>query len=132
MRFKEFQQVALAKDIPESNLRRRDLATIVDMHPANGGEVGYSIEVFNARLNMKSVEGQFPKPSLARKSESFGMSRGRNGTGWFFNRDKASFDIFCPRDESLEASDNFGLVTRARRQRRRLLTGGSRIECIGR
>ncbi len=48
MRFKEFQQVALAKDIPESNLRRGDLATIVDMHPANGGEVGYSIEVFNA------------------------------------------------------------------------------------
>jgi hypothetical protein len=48
MRFKEFQQVALAKDIPESNLRRGDLATIVDIHPANGGEVGYSIEVFNA------------------------------------------------------------------------------------
>jgi hypothetical protein len=48
MRFKEFQQVALAKDIPESNLRRGDLATIVDVHPANGGEVGYSIEVFNA------------------------------------------------------------------------------------
>ena len=48
MRFKEFQQVALAEDIPESNLRRGDLATIVDVHPANGGEVGYSIEVFNA------------------------------------------------------------------------------------
>jgi hypothetical protein len=48
MRFKEFQQVALAKDIPENNLRRGDLATIVDIHPANGGEVGYSIEVFNA------------------------------------------------------------------------------------
>jgi hypothetical protein len=48
MRFKEFQQVALAKDIPESNLRRGDLATIVEIHPANGGEVGYSIEIFNA------------------------------------------------------------------------------------
>jgi hypothetical protein len=48
MRFKEFQQVALAKDIPENNLRRGDLATIVNIHPANGGEVGYSIEVFNA------------------------------------------------------------------------------------
>ncbi len=48
MRFKEFQQVALAKDIPENKLRRGDLATIVDIHPANGGEVGYSIEVFNA------------------------------------------------------------------------------------
>jgi len=48
MKFKEFQQVALAKDIPENNLLRGDLATIVDIHPANGGEVGYSIEVFNA------------------------------------------------------------------------------------
>jgi hypothetical protein len=48
MKFKEFQQVALARDIPESNLHRGDLATIVDIHPANGGEVGCSIEVFNA------------------------------------------------------------------------------------
>ena len=48
MRFKEFQQVALAKAIPENKLRRGDLATIVDIHPANGGEAGYSIEVFNA------------------------------------------------------------------------------------
>jgi Domain of unknown function (DUF4926) len=48
MKFKEFQQVALAKDIPEEKLCRGDLVTIVDIHPANGGEVGYSIEVFNA------------------------------------------------------------------------------------
>ena len=48
MIFKEFQQVALAKDIPENNLRRGDLATIVEIHPANSGEVGYSIEIFNA------------------------------------------------------------------------------------
>jgi len=48
MIFKEFQQVALAKDIPENNLRRGDLATIVVKHPANGGEVAYSIEIFNA------------------------------------------------------------------------------------
>jgi hypothetical protein len=48
MKFKEFQRVALAKDIPEQKLRRGDLATVVDIHPANGGEVGYSIEVFNA------------------------------------------------------------------------------------
>ncbi len=48
MKFKLFQQVALASDIPEKNLRRGDVATIVDSHPANGGEVGYSIEIFNA------------------------------------------------------------------------------------
>ena len=48
MRFKQFEQVALAKDIPEKNLQHGDVATIVDSHPANGGEVGYSIETFNA------------------------------------------------------------------------------------
>ncbi len=48
MKFKPFQQVALARDIPEKNLRSGDVATIVDSHPANGGEAGYSIEIFNA------------------------------------------------------------------------------------
>ena len=48
MRFKPFEQVALARDIPDKNLRRGDIATIVDVHPKNGGEVGYSIEIFNA------------------------------------------------------------------------------------
>jgi len=48
MTFKHFQQVALAKDIPEKKLRRGDLATVVDHHPARDGEPGYSIEVFNA------------------------------------------------------------------------------------
>ena len=38
----------MAKDIPEERLRRGDLVTIVDIHPRNGGEIGYSIEVFNA------------------------------------------------------------------------------------
>jgi hypothetical protein len=50
MRFKPFEQVALGQDIPDNykKLRRGDLATIVDVHPKNGGEVGYSIEIFNA------------------------------------------------------------------------------------
>ncbi len=48
MKFKLFQQVALSKDIPEKRLRRGDLATVVDYHPARDGEAGYSIEVFNA------------------------------------------------------------------------------------
>lgn len=43
-----FEQVALAQDIPDKKLRRGDLATIVEVHPKNGGEVGYSIEIFNA------------------------------------------------------------------------------------
>jgi hypothetical protein len=48
MRYKLFQQVALAKDIPEKKLRRGDLATVIDHHPARDREPGYSIEVFNA------------------------------------------------------------------------------------
>jgi len=48
MKFKQFQQIALARDIPEKKLRRGDLATIVDTHPAEEGQVGYSIEIFNA------------------------------------------------------------------------------------
>ena len=48
MRFKPFQQVALAKDIPDKKLRQGDLATVVECHPSSKEEPGYSIEVFNA------------------------------------------------------------------------------------
>ena len=48
MKHKLFQQVALTTDILEKKLRRGDLATVVDHHPAGRGEPGYSIEVFNA------------------------------------------------------------------------------------
>lgn len=48
MKYRLFQQVALAKDIPEKKLRRGDVATVVDYHSTSGGEAGYSIEVFNA------------------------------------------------------------------------------------
>lgn len=48
MRYRLFQQVALAKDIPDKKLRRGDVATVVDQHAAGKGEPGYSIEVFNA------------------------------------------------------------------------------------
>ena len=48
MKYQLLQQVALARDLPEKQLQRGDVATIVDRHPANGGEPGYSIEIFNA------------------------------------------------------------------------------------
>jgi type I restriction enzyme M protein len=35
-----------------------------------------------------------------------GLTGKEIGTGWFYNRDKASLDIFWLRDESLEESDN--------------------------
>jgi hypothetical protein len=48
MKYELFQRVALAKSLPQQQLQRGDVVTIVDRHPPNGGEPGYSIEVFNA------------------------------------------------------------------------------------
>jgi hypothetical protein len=48
MKYELFQRVALARDLPIKDLRAGDVVTIVDRHPPNGGEPGYSIEVFNA------------------------------------------------------------------------------------
>ena len=48
MKYELFQRVALARDLPEKQLQHGDVATIIDCHPSNGGEAGYSIEVFNA------------------------------------------------------------------------------------
>jgi hypothetical protein len=44
-----YQQVALCRDLPEHQLRKGDLVTLIDRvpHPA-GGENGYILEVFNA------------------------------------------------------------------------------------
>jgi hypothetical protein len=48
MKYELFQRIALARELPEKRLQRGDVVTIVDRHPPNGGEPGYSIEVFNA------------------------------------------------------------------------------------
>jgi hypothetical protein len=43
-----FTQVALAQDIPEHNLKRGSVATIVERYPmTNGEEDGYSLEGFD-------------------------------------------------------------------------------------
>jgi len=47
MTYKLFQQVALARNLPEKKLRKGDVATIVEHHPVSNGEDGYSLEVFN-------------------------------------------------------------------------------------
>jgi len=48
-KYELFQRVALTRDLPAKRLRRGDVATIVDCHPApDDGEAGYSLEVFNA------------------------------------------------------------------------------------
>ncbi len=47
MAFELFKQVALREDLPQYNLRRGDVAKVVEHHPAPD-EDGYSLEVFNA------------------------------------------------------------------------------------
>jgi hypothetical protein len=47
MTFELFTRVALRDDFPKYNLRRGDVATIVEHHPATN-EDGYTLEVFNA------------------------------------------------------------------------------------
>ncbi len=48
MKFELFQQIALTQDMPDKHLRRGDVATVVEYHPVQQGEDGYSLEVFNA------------------------------------------------------------------------------------
>lgn len=48
MKYKLFEEIVLNKDIPGKNLKKGDIATIVEYHPVTGGEDGYSLEVFNA------------------------------------------------------------------------------------
>lgn len=44
-----FTRVALAEDLPRENLRRGDVATIVESYEGRPGqEPGYELEVFNA------------------------------------------------------------------------------------
>ncbi len=47
----EIQAISTSRDRERPSgkeFRRGDVATIVYSHPANGGEVGHSIEIFNA------------------------------------------------------------------------------------
>lgn len=48
MKFELYQEVVLLSDIPEKNLKKGDIATVIDFHPSNHTEDGYSLEVFNA------------------------------------------------------------------------------------
>lgn len=55
-KYELFKPIALARDFPEKDLHRGDLATIVDCHPApDDGEVGYSLEVFSASNKTRHV-----------------------------------------------------------------------------
>ncbi len=49
MRLELYKEVALTRNVPEENLRRGDVAVLVDIvsHPS-GGQDGAVLEVFNA------------------------------------------------------------------------------------
>ncbi|MBC8184807.1 DUF4926 domain-containing protein [candidate division KSB1 bacterium] len=47
MKYKLFKEVALIKDFPEKNLKKGDVATIVEHHPIKNSDDGYTLEVFN-------------------------------------------------------------------------------------
>jgi len=55
MRYKLFREVVLKTDIPAKNLKKGDVATVVEHHPVSDGEDGYSLEVFNALGNSIAV-----------------------------------------------------------------------------
>ena len=48
MKIDLFKRVALKIEIPEHQLRKGDVATVVEHLPAKKGEDGYALEVFNA------------------------------------------------------------------------------------
>lgn len=48
MKFGLFKEVVLLKDFPKKKLKKGDVATIVEHHPSDTSEDGYSLEVFNA------------------------------------------------------------------------------------
>lgn len=49
MNLELYDYVALSRDLPEYNLQRGDVATLIDRIPhPSGGEDGYILEIFNA------------------------------------------------------------------------------------
>ena len=48
MNYELFKEVVLLRDIPEKKLKKGDVATVVEYHPSDNSEDGYSLEVFNA------------------------------------------------------------------------------------
>lgn len=48
MKYELFEDIILIKDLPDNNLKKGDVATIVEHHPVSDGDDGYSLEIFNA------------------------------------------------------------------------------------
>ena len=55
MKYELFTIVALAMDVPEKGLQAGDLATVVEYHPRQTDEDGYTLELFDAVGNTFAV-----------------------------------------------------------------------------
>ena len=63
---KEYEQVVLTADLPESNLKAGDLGTVVMIH---GEHAGYELEIFSAdghTLDVVTVEASQVRPVSGR------------------------------------------------------------------
>ena len=47
MNFRAYQEAALAEDLPGTRFRKGGLVRIMDVHRAEDGACGYSVEIFN-------------------------------------------------------------------------------------
>ncbi len=58
MKFELFSRTAIAEDLPEHNLKRGDIVTIVEVLPANAQHLsGYIVEVFSVTGETLDVVG---------------------------------------------------------------------------
>lgn len=58
MKFELFSRVAIAGDLPEHNLKRGDIVTVVEVLPANNQHLaGYIVEVFTVTGETLNVLG---------------------------------------------------------------------------
>ncbi|WP_340103242.1 DUF4926 domain-containing protein [Rhodohalobacter sp. 8-1] len=55
MKYELFSEVVLLKDIPEEKLKTGEIATVVENHPSESSEDGYTLEVFNAVVDTNAV-----------------------------------------------------------------------------
>lgn len=69
MKYKLFEEVILLQDVSQKGLQKGDVATVVDHHPVDDGEDGYSLEVFNVLGDTIAVV-TLPESSIAPLTEN--------------------------------------------------------------
>jgi hypothetical protein len=71
MKFELFTRAAIAEDLPEHNLKRGDIVTIVEVLPANTQHVsGYIVEVFSVTGETLDVVGLLETQLMALRANA--------------------------------------------------------------